>query len=412
MPIGKSRHYRVFDPELYHEVTQRIGNGKFLLDPNSPALKAAIYGQLGQSLARYRIALLALHFMTDHFHAIYAITCPHLFAKFLAHFHAGLTRRYNRLRAAESPGQPFESASLWHEMKWLPVATDERTVRWRLGYVMGQAVAAGLVDHPVQFPGASTADAMVFGTPILGKSYDGPRRYRDSRRQSGALPDPAYEAEVTVTVTPPACWQHLPPEELRARYIEVADSVANIPLAELRDGQVGKQRVPLVATWRRPDDAAGAAGPEAESMASTEPSTTADPVPDTSSRPAEDSVSGDPGHRQDPVSTADFSLGQIDKRFIEPRFGDDGAPYEAGRAKAKPSYYTSDGKRKKRPLILSCSATVREAYAAAYGQWVADYLGAKERFREASESTSAGLCVPGLVLPRHMLLGSMPYPRS
>ena len=188
MPNARPRSYRVFDPNLYHEVTQRIHRGKFLLDPNCADLKAAIYGQLAESMRRYDVSLLALHFMTDHFHALYAITCPYKFAKFLAHFHAGITGAYNRVRAnARGPdAAPYEPVRLWHEMKWLPVATDERSVFWRLQYIMGQAVAANLVDHPAQFPGASTIDAMMTGQPLIGKSYDATTRYRDSRLLAGA----------------------------------------------------------------------------------------------------------------------------------------------------------------------------------------------------------------------------------
>ena len=385
MSTASPRQYRVFDPGLYHEVTQRIRNGKFLLDPNCPLLKAAIFGVLADSMKRYSVKVLALHFMTDHFHALYSIDCPYKFAKFLAYFHAGITRAYNRLQAAADPQHDYEPVSLWHEMKWMPVATDEKTLTWRLAYIMGQAVAANLVDHPVQFPGASTIDAMIDGTPIKGKTYDATARYRDSRLQGGPQTEDHYEHDRELVVTPPSCWSHLPPEQLRQRYIEVADSVARVPLAELRRAKV---EVPVGPTRGHAEPAVGPGG-----------------EPDSSEI-------GEPGLCQAVAAPGDFPAAPSEKVHIPQRSDDARQPFEAGAPRAKKSYYTADGKRKKRPLILASSATVCQAYEAAYAEWVAQYLQAKSDCRAAMEVRPSGLRAPGLAIPRYMLLGSMPYPRT
>ncbi len=415
MARPNSRIYRVFDPSLYHEVTQRIRDGKFLLDPNDPQLKVAIYGQLAKSLARYKVTLLALHFMSDHFHALYATTCPYRLAKFFAHFHAGLTRAYNRLRAAENPEAEVKPVALWHEMAWMPVATDEATVRWRLGYILGQAVRANLVDHPVQFPGASSIDAMIEGKPMIGRTFDGTRRYRDSRLEAGAQEDSIYEEELEVVVTPPSCWAHLSGSALQNCYIEVADSVARVPLAELRREKI---TVPNVATWKREEHDAPAhpAAPEPPAEAA-EPATQAgseppqtEPTP--AAPPADAANLADPGLWQRAAEPEDFCAVPVEKVYIPPRLTEDGEPYASGPPKPKTSYYTADGKRKKRPLILALSASVCEAYALAYAQWVDQYLTAKERYREDMAISAAGLHAPGLAIPPFMMLGSMPYPKT
>lgn len=423
MTIPSTRRYRVLDPSLYHEVTQRIRDGKFLLDPNCPLLKAAIYGQLARSLARYKITLIALHFMSDHFHALYGTTCPYRLAKFFAHFHSGITRAYNRLRAAANPDIEVEPVALWHEMGWMPVATDEATIRWRLRYIMGQAVAANLVDHPVQFPGASTIDAMIDGVPMIGRTFDATKRYRDSRLDAGAQEDANYEEELELFVTPPSCWAHLSAKELQRCYIEVADSAARIPLAELRRAKVV---VPNVATWgcvgpeypERSDQAGAdsdAARQTSESVAfepspsSVQPSSAE--LPDTAT-PADSAGFANPGQWQAHCANEQFQPSPGEKVHIPPRVGTDGQPYAAGRAKPKKSYYTADGKRKKRPLILALSASVCEAYEQAYNLWVEQYQQAKERCRESMALTTAGLAAPALAIPPFMLLGSMPYPKT
>lgn len=416
MARHSSRIYRVFDPSLYHEVTQRIRDGKFLLDPNDPQLKAAIYGQLAKSLARYKVTLLALHFMSDHFHALYGTSCPYRLAKFFAHFHAGLTRAYNRLRAAENPGAEVKPVALWHEMAWMPVATDEATIRWRLGYILGQAVQANLVDHPIQFPGASSIDAMVDGKPMIGRIFDGTRRYRDSRLEAGAQEDRNYEEELEVVVTPPSCWAHLSANALQNCYIEVADSVARVPLAELRREKIA---VPNVATWKRdePDGPTQPTAPEppAEAAEAETPASAKGPPP-TEPPPAAPPTAwadlADPRLWQYAAATEDFRAAPVEKVHIPPRLTDNGEPFAAGPTKPKKSYYTADGKRKKRPLILARSASVCEAYAVAYAQWVDQYLAAKERYREDMAISAAGLRAPDLAIPPFMMLGSMPYPKT
>lgn len=399
MSLASPRHYRVFDPSLYHEVTQRIRNGKFLLDPNCQALKAAIYGQLAMSMRRYDVKLIALHFMTDHFHALYGIACPYKFAKFLAHFHAGITRAYNRLQA-DSLGPdsaPYQPVSLWHEMKWLPVATDELSIYWRLQYIMGQAVAANLVDHPAQFPGASTIDGMMDGRPLVGKSYDATKRYRDLRLKAGAQDDDAYEQVFEIQVTPPSCWMHLAAEELRHKYIEVADSVARVKLADLGRGKA-EVRVAPTGEHDGPIDTPMAGDVELAGDVST-----------VSGPPHEPSQ--DPGLWQDSSRNEESPAFEGAKQHIPPRRAESGEPFEAGAPKAKKSHYTSDGKRKRRPLILAASESMRVAYEDAYNLLVEAYVLAKVQCRDGMSVRSGGLSAPGLLIPRFMLLGAMPYPK-
>ena len=386
MQLNSVRRYRNFDPGLYHEVTQRIRNGKFLLDPNCPRLKEAIYGQLAVALRRYGIKLLALHFMSDHFHALYMIGCPYKFAKFLAFLHSGITRSYNRLRNEGLDKDAQETVSLWHEMKWLPVSTDEATVRWRLGYILGQAVAAGLVDHPIQFPGASTIDAMIIGEQLAGKTYDATAHYRESRLKGGARDDGAYETTTQFVVTPPHCWADLTPAELRQRYIEVADSVANVPLEKIT---TSKRTVPVVPT----DAAVGRTG--------------------THNAPSDAVMEdGDPGLCQGLDKTGEICEPEVVKVRIPERLGENGGPYEAGSPKPKANYFTAEGKKRRLPLILSLSESVREAYAEVYSQWVARYVEAKEAYRLALVASPAGLRARGLEIPPNFLLGSMPYPKT
>ena len=208
---------RYYDPEYLHEVTQRTIGGRYLFAPDNHELREAILGALAQSLGRYGVKVLAFQFMSNHYHALFKIPSAEKFSRFLCHFHAGAAAAYHRVCQSEG--------KIWSYVKWNPVANEEETIRKRLLYIMGQAVSAGLVGHPADWTGASSISAMLAGEVVRGVTFKATQRCRELRRKAGARDDAAYRELHTVRVTPPDCWAGLHPHELRAKYLELADSV-------------------------------------------------------------------------------------------------------------------------------------------------------------------------------------------
>ncbi len=209
---------RLYDPELLHEVTQRVNCGSMIFDPNNKALQDAFIGVLALAQRRYGVKVLAFHFMSNHYHGLFQIPSAGKFTRFLAYFHAGLANAYHRLHDTQG--------KLWGYMKWMPVAPDEASVAKRLAYIMGQAVAAGQVAHPRQSRWASSVGWMLDRRPIAGQTFDATQRCRDRRRRNGPGLDETYARRLEVEITAPDCWRHLPPAELHARYRALADELA------------------------------------------------------------------------------------------------------------------------------------------------------------------------------------------
>ena len=217
---------RHFTPTLLHEVSQRVNGGVCCFDPNNAELRDAFLGALAKSQRRYGVKVLAFHFTNNHYNGLFQIPSAGKFSRFLAHFHAGLAAAYHRVCRTDG--------KLWGYMTWNPVATDERSVCKRLKYIMGQAVAEGLVSHPGRFPGASSVDWMLNGAPLVGTVFDGTRRCRDRRRKAGPDVMDGYVERLNVQMTPPDCWASLPDDALRVRYRRLADELAGLPATDRR----------------------------------------------------------------------------------------------------------------------------------------------------------------------------------
>lgn len=236
---------RILHPDLLHEVTQRTIGGAHVFDPNNKALTDALYGALAASLRRYDIKVVAFHFLSNHYHGLFQISSAANFVLFLAHFHAGIVRACHRALGS--------SGKLLGDTKCVPVATDDASTVQRLRYIMGQAVNAGIVFHPQQFPGASSLDWMLSGTELVGCSLDATARCRDKRRQAGPGPEESYVRRLPVAIVPPPCWAELEATEMRLRYGQIANEISEMA-RQRRAAQVEDVSTKIVIAMRQTED--------------------------------------------------------------------------------------------------------------------------------------------------------------
>ncbi len=337
---------RHFDPDLLHEVSQRVIGGAFCLDPNNLALREAFLGALAKSLHRYGVQVLAFHFMSNHYHALYKIPSAEKFSRFLAHFHSGLTAAYHRICRTDG--------KLWGYAKWNPVANDEASVCLRLKYIMGQAVAAGIVDHPAQFPGASSVDAMLGLSASVGRVFDATRKCRDRRKKNGAAPDSEYESEHLLVVTPPDAWRQCSVAERLHRYWKLADEVA---------------RTPLHGVWK------------SQRLCQRNENTNV------------------------PVRSP------LAKRAVRMRPTSDGSPFRAGPVKPK-LLDIRPTRRPRAPLLLAADRAVVAAYARRYADLVVAYRVAKRAWLAPPRPGGRPLLPTARPLPLHTLAGTLSCSRS
>lgn len=353
------KELRLYDPSYYCEVTLRTIGGAFSFDPNDINLRDQIYGVFAEAVERYSVSVFAFHFMSNHYHGLYAFKSAEQFVMFLAFLHGNLARLAHRINRTCGP--------FWAPLRVFAVAKDPESVSRRVSYILRQAVAAGLVDHPGQFPGASTVDAMLYGKRLLGRRLDWTQRCRDAARLvSGAKPDEAYETWVELPVAVPQCWADLTAAELRQLY-------AGLAADPCCDGPCGDDdSVPL----------------------ENQPSCSVDV-----SEPAQVQVAT-------PEAVPALPSSQPLKQRTPSRQSEDGGAYRQGPVKQK----QLDGKhrRSQPPRLLAADQRLVDAYEERYKESVTEYRAAKQSWRAASVVRAGRLGGVSIVLPAWMLLGALP----
>lgn len=369
---------RYYNPAYLHEITIRTNRGAFGFDPNCQELNSKIVGLLYMAAVIYGIKVIAIHFMSNHYHGLFDIPSSANFSKFLMHFHGSLARLSH-----EHLGR---DGKFWSENKWVAVAQDEASVSRRIRYILGQAVKAGLVEHPIQFPGVSCAKAMIDGKSMRGIVIDRTRRYRDVQLKAGAAPLEAYTREVVFDISPPRCWTELSPGELQSRYRAIADEAAATPLHVLRE-------TPLLAEPEL------ASGPQVLGVDPTSADGQAVPAEATCARLQDDLT------LRYMVEFAEvFGDSREESVQIPPRQSESREPFEQGPPKAK----QRGDKRKRLPYLLSANLREVLEYEAAYLAICEAYAAAKRHWHKRAKSGGAGLSGPKLCLPQYTLVGSMP----
>ena len=177
---------RLYDPQYHIDVTLRCDNGAHRFDLNDTDLRDEIYGVFAEATKRYAVEVFAFHFMSNHYHGLYGFASPDELVAFLAFLHGNLARLGHRHKGTHG--------AFWSPLKVIAVAPDEKSVARRMRYIMGQAVAKELIDHPGQFSGASSVDAMLTGRPLRARRVNYTQKCRDAARLAkGAKVDEAYE---------------------------------------------------------------------------------------------------------------------------------------------------------------------------------------------------------------------------
>lgn len=366
---------RVYDPQFLHEITLRINGGDYLLNMNCRSLRRLVQGFLAKYALKYSIKVIAFHFLSNHYHGLFGIPSASMFVRFLTAFHSSMALLINSRRN--------KSGHVWSENLWYPVAQDPVTVAHRISYIMNQAVAANLADHPIQFPGPSSNEWMIDGAPVLGVVFDATKKYRDSQLKAGAKPDEEYYRIVEVPMAPPPCWADLSEEHLRELYRGLADEAAKVPLAVLREA---RSEVP----------------PPPEP-----PPQPAEPAP----QPEELNQPPDPRQCQEPEITPESFLADLERRRLAEkiciinRVDALGRPYSPpGKVKRKERRPRSE----ERIWILCADDEFRAEYGRLYLELVEVYRAAKSAWHTAAQVTPGGLHAGGFQLPPHTLVGSMP----
>jgi hypothetical protein len=189
-----------------------------------------IRGVLARAARRAGLAVHAPVFLSNHYHLLASVRDAQQLAEFMNYLNSNLAREAGRLVR-------------WREKFWgrrfqaVIVSDEEEAQVSRLAYVLAQGVKEGLVASPFDWPGVHCAQALTEGTAISGRWHDRTLESR-ARRKGLALETQAFVEQETLQLTPLPCWKSLPPEEYRARVLQlIKDIEAEARLQQEETGQ-------------------------------------------------------------------------------------------------------------------------------------------------------------------------------
>ena len=210
-------------PNVVYECTSRTIQGRFLMRP-SVQLRRRMIGILAAAQALYPlVALHAFAVLSNHWEYLASCTCAEEFSLFAGYVNSNFARECGRTHAWTGP--------FWsRRVRMIPCLDDTATVD-RLRYCIAQGAKEGLVDSPLDWPGASAVPALVGEMTLVGERVDraAVRRARAAAQRRNHAADTVCEADhtrtTTLQLTPLPIFRRLNASALRARHVALLDDV-------------------------------------------------------------------------------------------------------------------------------------------------------------------------------------------
>lgn len=203
------------------EVTTRTFQARYLLRP-SRTTNEIIVGVVGRAQRMYGMEICAFVFMSNHYHMLLVPEDARQLAKFMEYVNGQIAREINRATAWK--------AKVWARRFDPILVSDEPEVqRARFRYLLSHGVKEGLADHPARWIGASSVDAWLHGSPIVGYWFDRTRETR-ARRRGKVFDRLAFATRETVRLSPLPCWraEGVDEAEIRREIVEMVDYLVEL----------------------------------------------------------------------------------------------------------------------------------------------------------------------------------------
>jgi len=222
------------------EVTCRTLQARLLLRP-SPLLREITLGVVGRAQRLSGVAIHAFVFLANHYHLLVSVSDAAQLARFVGFLNSNLAREVGRIHE-------------WRERLWsrryeaILVSEEEESQVERLLYLARQGCKEGLVSDPLEWPGATSWQAMLDGRPLEGTWFD--RTAEGLARRKGVeLGAREFASPETVMLSPLPAWAHLAPEAQREQLRELLDLAR--AEAEAMQRETGREPLGLEAVVRQ-----------------------------------------------------------------------------------------------------------------------------------------------------------------
>ncbi len=198
------------------EVTVRTIQSRLLLRP-SPTLNETVIGVLGRAQRLYDVRCSCVVFVSNHWHALLSVQDAQQLSRFMQYVNSNVAREVGALVDWSGP--------FWSRRYSAIVVSEEETAQVaRLRYCLAHGVKEHLVERVDQWPGVHSARAILDDKSLQGYWFDRTQEYaaRNRGEDFGRL---KFAAEEAFVLTPLPCWEHLEPEQYRARVRSLIEDI-------------------------------------------------------------------------------------------------------------------------------------------------------------------------------------------
>ena len=209
---------RFVKPNTMHEIVVRTIQGRRLFRP-IPAASLAVLAVLGRALTLFKVELHAFVYLSNHMHLLATFLDGEQMRGFMAHL--------NKNTAEAIKAITGWTGNVWDRYRPIPILDDIASIR-RMRYVLSNGVKEGLVEHPLDWPGPSSARALATGDAIETEWIVRPPR--------GAKTLSTTVEKNLIELAPLPVWARLSRAERAAQLRTLMDDIA-IEAASDRDGK-------------------------------------------------------------------------------------------------------------------------------------------------------------------------------
>jgi REP element-mobilizing transposase RayT len=206
---------RFIPPGSLIEITFRTNAARMSLRP-SRALNAAMLAIIGRALSMYPVKLHAFHFMSNHWHAIVTVVDGLALSRFMQFVHGNVAKaaqRINRVRG-----------KVWQSRAMTITVLEDAAQLVRLRYVLAHGTKEKLVASPIDWPGVTSARALLGLETLIGYWVDHEEKRRLER--SGRTPHPTeYTKEYRIELEPLPVMEKLSEVERMVMIREIIEDI-------------------------------------------------------------------------------------------------------------------------------------------------------------------------------------------
>ncbi|MGB5175170.1 MAG: transposase, partial [Thermoanaerobaculia bacterium] len=127
----------------------------------SAKLNLLVVGILGRAQRLYDVEIHGYVVLSNHYHLLVTVNSALQLARFMAYFQGNLAKEAGRLHNWRGP--------FWHRRYQHVLVSDEEAAQVnRLLYILGNGCKEDLVSSPLEWPGVSSVEALLFGKEHRG----------------------------------------------------------------------------------------------------------------------------------------------------------------------------------------------------------------------------------------------------